>query len=193
MDFGFKKRQMKRIFLVMALVLGVFCAKAQTPTDSVGVYMVRGNDITPMSVINYDATKISKGFMSAKAKLEFAGATSQNQFNGSAKFRIYFGQPPVNEMANLYMFMPNYKISDFGIGQFEVKKNKRLLTTANAAVFGSSGSGAKSSDNVSMEITELRPNAYEVTITGAPGEYCIMHTFRGSGGFGGVFDFTILP
>lgn len=184
---------MKKVFLIIALCVCALQLAAQTQQDSVGVYMVRGDVIAPMSAINYDGTKISKGFMSAKAKLEFAGATSENQFIGAAKFRIYFGQPPVDKMASLYMFMPNYKIGDFGIGQFEVKKNKRLLTTAKAAVFGSNGSGAKASENISMEVTELRPNAYEITVTGAPGEYCIMHTFRGSGGYGGVFDFTILP
>ncbi len=182
---------MKRIVFALSLMLSLLTVKAQT--DSVGIYMVRDSILTRMEATNYIGIKISKGFMSAKAKLEFAGATSKNQFQKTAKFRIYFGQPSVNDMAALYMFMPNYKIDDFGVGQFEIKKNKRLLTTAKAAFFGSSGSGATSSDNVTMKVTELRRNVYEITVTGLPGEYCIMHTFRGSGGYGGVFDFTILP
>ena len=184
---------MKKMFLIFAMCVCTLRLSAQEQQDSVGIYMVRGDVMAPMSAINYYGMKISKGFMSAKAKLEFAGATSENQFNGTAKFRIYFGQPPADKMTSFYMFMPNYKIGDFGIVKFEVKKNKRLLTTAKAAVFGSSGGGAKTSENISMEITELHPNAYEIVVTGAPSEYCIMHTFRGSGGYGGVFDFTILP
>lgn len=184
---------MKKLLFILVAMFGSIVLYAQTPTDSVGIYMMIDGKAIPMNPINYDATKISKGFMSAKAKLEFANSTSQNQFKKEAKFRIYFGQPSVNDMSSLYMFMPNYKISDLGVGQFEVKKGKRLLTTAKAAVFGSSGGGAKSSEKVTMEVVELRPNAYEVSICGDPGEYCIMHTFRGSGGFGGVFDFTLLP
>ena len=184
---------MKKIVFVLFLIVNILSAKAQTETDSVGIYMIRDNIAVFMSPVNFSGTSISRGFMSAKSKLEFTGATSKNQFHKVAKFRIYFGQPSLNDLATLYMFNPTYKIEDFGIGKFEVKKNKRLLTTARVAVFGSSGSGAVSSDKVSMQTTEIRPGVYEVTVKGAPGEYCIMHTFRGGGGYGGVFDFTLLP
>lgn len=182
---------MKKVFIVIALCVCALTSKAQTPSDSVGVYAVNADGINPMELINYKNTKISKGFMSAKAKLEFDGATSPNHFKGTAKFRLYFGQPNPNDMARLYMFMPNYSVKDFGIGRFEVKKDCRQLTTANMSVFGGGNAGAKQTDKLSYETVEIRPGLYEVTVTGVPGEYCIMHTFRGSAGYGGVFDFTI--
>lgn len=177
----------------MLLAFSAVFAKAQTPADSVGVYMVRDNVIKPIEAINFVGSKVSRGFMSAKSKLEFQGGTSKNQFKGSAKLRIYFGQPATADLMTLYMFTPSYKINDFAVGQFEVKDNKRLLTTSKAAVFGGVSGGAQASEKVHMSVVELRPNVYEIMITGAPGEYCIMHNFRGGGGFGGVFDFTILP
>lgn len=182
---------MKKILLIFVLCLCALTSKAQTPSDSVGVYAVNADGINPMELINYKNTKISTGFMSAKAKLEFDGATSPNHFKGIAKFRIYFGQPSPNDMIRLYMFMPNYSIKDFGIGQFEVKKKNRLLTTANMSVFSGGNAGAKQTENITYEAVEIRPGVYDITITGVPGEYCIMHTFRGSAGYGGVFDFTI--
>lgn len=176
---------MKYIILLLAFYIWAISANAQISPDSIGVYSVYDDVIKPINVINYNGLKISKGFMSAKAKLEFAGATSPNRFKGRARFRIYFGQPTSYELASLYMFSPSYKINDFGIGQFEVKKDNRFLTTAEAALFGNTSSGAKSSENITIEVVELRPNVYEVTVTGKPGEYCIMHTFRGSAGYGG--------
>lgn len=182
---------MKKIFLILTLCACVLQSKAQTPSDSIGVYAVNGGQTTPVELINYKNTKISKGFMSAKAKLEFDGTTSPNHFKNVAKFRIYFGQPSPNDMIRLYMFMPNYSIKDFGIGQFEVKKKNRLLTTANMSVFSGGNAGAKQTENLTYEAVEIRPGVYDITVTGVPGEYCIMHTFRGSAGYGGVFDFTI--
>lgn len=182
---------MKKAFIIIALCVCALQLSAQTPSDSVGVYTVNADGINPMELINYKNTKISRGFMSAKAKLEFDGATSPNHFKGTAKFRIYFGQPSPNDMVRLYMFMPNYSIKDFGVGQFEVKKKNRLLTTANMSVFSGGNAGAKQTENLSYEVIEVRPGVYDVIVTGKPGEYCIMHTFRGSAGYGGVFDFTI--
>lgn len=182
---------MKKAFIIIALCVCALQLSAQTPSDSVGVYTVNADGINPMELINYKNTKISRGFMSAKAKLEFDGATSPNHFKGTAKFRIYFGQPSPNDMVRLYMFMPNYSIKDFGVGQFEVKKKNRLLTTANMSVFSGGNAGAKQTENLSYEVIEVHPGVYDVIVTGKPGEYCIMHTFRGSAGYGGVFDFTI--
>lgn len=182
---------MKKVFLIIALCACALQLKAQTPTDSIGVYAIDGGKITPVELINYTGAQISRGFMSAKAKLEFNGKTSSHHFKGTAKFRIYFGQPNPYDMARLYMFMPNYSIKDFGVGRFEVKKDCRRLTTANISVFSGGKAGAKQTDKITYDTVEIRPGVYEVTVTGLPGEYCIMHTFKGSAGYGGVFDFTI--
>lgn len=182
---------MKKLFILIALCVCALQSKAQTPTDSIGVYAIDGSTITPVELINHTGTQISRGFMSAKAKLEFSGKTSPHHFKGTAKFRIYFGQPTPYDMMRLYMFMPNYSIKDFGIGQFEVKKDCRRLTTANVSVFSGGNAGAKQTDKITYNAVEIRPGVYEVTVTGSPGEYCIMHTFKGSAGYGGVFDFTI--
>lgn len=165
--------------------------KSQNTSDSIGVYAVMGDVIKPVELINYNNVKISRGFMSAKTKLEFNEKTSPTRFKGAAKFLLYFGQPSSYDMAKLYMFTPTYSVKDFGIGKFEVKKGKRLLTTAKVAVFGSINTGAEDSEDIAYDVLEVRPGVYELTITGAPGEYCIMHTFRGGAGYGGVFDFTI--
>lgn len=182
---------MKKVFLIIALSVCALKLVAQTPTDSIGVYAINGNSVTPVELINYKSTKISKGFMSAKAKLEFSGKTSPHHFKGVAKFKIYFGQPNPMDMMRFYMFMPNYSIKDFGIGKFEVKKDCRQLTTAKISAFSGGVAGAKQSDKINFSSIEVRKGVYEVTISGEPGEYCIMHTFNGSAGYGGVFDFTI--
>lgn len=183
---------MKKLFLVLAIICWrAFAVNAQTATDSIGVYAINNGAVTPVELINYKNTKISKGFMSAKAKLEFNGKTSPNHFRDVAKFRVFFGQPSPDKAVKLFMFTPSYSISDFGIGQFEVKKENRLLTTANISAFSGGSSGAKQTDNITYDVVEVRPGVYDITITGKPGEYCIMHTFRGGAGYSGVFDFTI--
>lgn len=181
---------MKNLLLFL-FCLCAFASKAQTPADSLGVYAIYGDKITPVELIDYHNTKISMGFMSAKTKLEFDNETSPHHFNGAAKFRIYFGQPSPYQAARLYMFAPNFSIRDFGIGQFEVKKGRRLLTTTKVSVFSGGDIGAQQAEEFTIETLEIRPGVYEVTVIAAPGEYCIMHTFRGSAGYGGVFDFTI--
>lgn len=182
---------MKRILLAILGCVFTFATKAQTTTDSIGVYAVNNGAVTPIELINYSNTKIAKGFMSAKAKLEFSGKTSPNHFKGAAKFRIFFGQPGPDKVMQLFMFTPNYSIKDFGVGQFEVKKDNRLLTTAKVSAFSGGNTGVKQADNITYNVVEVRPGVYDVTVTGAPGEYCIMHTFRGCAGYNGVFDFTI--
>ena len=42
-----------------------------------------------------------------------------------------------------------------------------------------------------VETKEIRNGVYDISVKGKPGEYCLMFTANGTGGFGGVFDFTI--
>lgn len=182
---------MRRFLLIVVLFVGFLRLNAQATTDSIGVYAITDNSIEAVDPITYTSMKVKPGFMSAKAKLEFAGKTSPHHFKDVAKFRVFFGQPSPYEAAKLYMFTPAYSMKDFGIGEFEVKKNKRQLNTTKVSAFTGVDSGAKEAKDVEMEVAEVRPGVYDVTVTGKPGEYCIMHIYKGSAGYGSVFDFTI--
>lgn len=107
-----------------------------------------------------------------------------------ATLRMYFGNPSPQQMMNLYMFTPTYSIKNFDVARFDVKKGKRFLTGVTASITGSSV-GVASAEDIQIETKELRSGVYDVTIKGKPGEYCLMFTANGTGGFGGVFDFTI--
>jgi hypothetical protein len=180
---------MKHILYLIALLWGI-SAQAQTPTDSIGIYAVKDGSITKMQPVSYKGTKISRGFASAKAKLEFDGSAAATKFNGTAVFRLYFGTPAATEMRTLYMFTPMYSVSDFSVGSFEVKKQQRLLTTSSVSLAGGR-MGAQDAKGVTVEATQLHDNVYEIKVSGAPGEYCIMHSSKGTGGYSGVFDFSI--
>lgn len=85
------------------------------------------------------------------------------------------------------MFTPSYSVEDFIVGQFEVKKEKRYLTTATASIVGSKV-GVSAAKGVNVEYRQLRDNVYEITVTGPAGEYCIMPVLYGTAGYAGVFD-----
>ncbi|MEG1885967.1 MAG: hypothetical protein RR182_06745 [Alistipes sp.] len=61
----------------------------------------------------------------------------------------------------------------------------------NISILGSSSIGASEAKELKMETKQLRPNVYEITVSGPAGEYCIMPMINGAGGYSGVFDFTI--
>lgn len=187
---------MKKIFVMLLLCLPLF-AIAQVPTDSVGLFAVHDTQLVRMDKITHQKIKGSGGLGAAltmgvakvKAKLEFKGATSDNHFTNEAKFRFYFGTSSIEQIQNLYMFNTTYSIKDFDVAKFEVKKGNRLLTGASSSLLGSSA-GVSSAD-VRITTTEIRKGVYDVAVTGEPGEYCVMFIGGGTGGFGGVFDFTI--
>ena len=173
--------------LIVGLCLS-FSAAAQT--DSIGVYAVRGSSVDRIDVINYKQTKISSAVVAGKAKLVFDGAASTNQFKGTARFRLYFGTPSPYDVAKYYMFTPSYSVKDFGVGQFEVKKGMRFLTTASVSILGSKV-GAAEAKGLSVQTYKLRDNVYEIVVSGPAGEYCIMPVLNGVAGYSGVFDFGI--
>lgn len=181
---------MKKI-LVLISILASFGMSARAQTDSIGVYSVRDSLIERIDVLKYKQTKISSSMFKGKAKLAFDGTTSTNVFTGSATFRLYFSIPSPYDAAKYYMFTPSYSAKDFGVGKFEVKKGVRYLTTANISILGSSSIGASEAKELKMETKQLRPNVYEITVSGPAGEYCIMPMINGAGGYSGVFDFTI--
>lgn len=184
---------------LVLFLLGIFpiLSYAQTSSDSIGIYAIHDFEVTRVEKITHQRVKgtgalgaaFSFGISKIKAKLEFKGSTSSNVFRNTAKFRIYFGNPPIQEVQKFYMFTPNYSIKDFDVAQFQKKKNSRMLTGASASLFGSTY-GVESA-SVNVKTTEIRNGVYDVEITAEPGEYCIMFTGSGAGGMAGVFDFTI--
>lgn len=189
---------MKKFLFSLACTASTLCLEAQTSIDSVGIFAIHEDQATRIEKITHQSIKGSGGLASMatfgvakiKSKLEFKGATSPHQFEGIATMRIYFGQPSPQQMMNLYMFMPNYSISNFDIARFEVKKNKRLLTGISSSITGSKV-GVSTPDDLEIVTEEVRSGVYNITVKGKPGEYCVMFNANGTGGFGGVFDFTI--
>ena len=191
---------MKKYLLaaILAVSANSLMAQNNTPNDTVGIFAVANDTVVRINKITHQAIKGSGGLASVatfgaakiKAKMEFKGATSPHQFDKTATLRLYFGQPPIQQIQALYMFTPNYTIEDFDVARFDVKKGKRLLTGVSTNIVGSTV-GVQSADDMQIETKELRPNVYEIIVSGKPGEYCIMFTGNGTGGFGGVFDFTI--
>lgn len=108
MDNRFKKRKMKRIFLVMALVFGVFCVKAQT-IDFLGVE-VCGADTTAFCTILKDKgyTYFGTNEKSIMYVGKFAGVDASVMvvpFDGSDKVNaVVFSMDNLNpvKMGNLY-------------------------------------------------------------------------------------------
>lgn len=189
---------MKKIFaaLVMTLLMGT--VKAQMSTDSVGLFAIHGEKATRIDKITHNGIKGSGslaslatlGVAKIKSKLEFKGETSEHQFEGTAALRMYFGNPSPQQMVNLYMFTPSYNIKNFDVARFDVKKGKRLLTGIKVSITGSH-LGVESANDMQVETKEIRNGVYDISVKGKPGEYCLMFTANGTGGFGGVFDFTI--
>lgn len=171
---------------------------AQTPTDSIGLYAIHDGKATRIEKLTHSAIKGSGGLASMatfgmakmKSKLEFKGETSNHQFVGTATLRVYFGKPSPQQITELYMFTPTNSIKNFEVARFQVKKGKRLLTGVSVSLLGSRV-GVPSSDEVQVETKEIREGVFEIIIKGEPGEYCLMNNSNGTGGFGGVFDFTI--
>lgn len=190
---------MKRyLIMLMCLVFVSANAQSQTPADSVGVWAANGGSYSRINKITQQGVKGSGGLASAatfgiaktKAKLEFKGETSEHPFNGAALLRLYFGNPPLEQMTNLYMFTPAYSVKNFDVARFDAKKGKRYLTGISASITGSAV-GVSSADDLQINIKEVRAGVYDIKVSGKPGEYCLMFTANGVGGFGGVFDFTI--
>lgn len=188
----------KYIFLAV-LNLFTYSAFAQIDADSVGIFAVKDGKAVRMDLLRHKRIKTSGawgfaltgGLASIKTKLEFGGETSDYRFRGKAKMRMYFGTPPIEKMASLYMFTPNYTIKDFEISRFQVKKGRRRLTNMSVSIIGSS-MGADNDDEVCIHTTKVKDGVYDLEVSGPAGEYCVIFSNGGAGsGFTGVYDFTI--
>lgn len=184
-------RLLRNMRIVIFLLISIICSAVSfAQQQAVGLYMINGDTETAMTPIKYKNIKIS-GTFSKTARLEFADAKSQNRFTGTAKFKFVFGAVDAYHSMTHYMFAPMYSVNDFGIAQFEVKKDKRYLATVKIKPFGTSSTGVKESDRVKATTQELEKGVYIMEITAEPGEYCIIFNSMGTGGYSGTFDFGI--
>lgn len=146
--------------IIISLLISIICSAVSfAQQQAVGLYMINGDTKTAMTPIKYKNIKIS-GTFSKTARLEFADAKSQNRFTGTAKFKFVFGAVDAYHSMTHYMFAPMYSVNDFGIAQFEVKKDKRYLATVKIKPFGTSSTGVKESDRAKTTTQELEKGVY---------------------------------
>lgn len=167
--------------------------------DSVGIYAHIGGNLVPMKYIEVKEIERTGYFNPFKDKelSLFGGKTSPYQFTGTAHFRIYFTHDR-NSISEYYdMFSSDYTIDDFFVVKFKNVSKGRQMTSA---VFHSNRiKGAKYDSSVKVNVEKINDNIYDVTVEGAPGEYCLTYNINKSGTYEGnkgggsrsVFDFTI--
>ncbi len=181
---------MKKIILTALCTL--FTAVVYSQTDSIGVYSVCNGSVQRVEITKPVGTKMSSAVFSGKVKLQFDNATSETVFNDSAKFRVFYAVPSPYDAAKYFMFTPSYSIKDLSVAKFTVKKEMRYLTSSTVSIIGSSTIGAKKAKDVNIVTKQIRPNVYEITITGPAGEYCLLPLLNGiATAHSGVFAFTI--
>lgn len=132
---------------------------------------------------NQRFTDMNKSFIVIALAMVLAKAKAQTPADSVGLFAIHDGEATRIER-------PAYSVKNFDVARFEVKKGKRMLTGVTASITGSKV-GVSAADDLQVETAEVRTGVYDVTVKGKPGEYCLMFTANGTGGFGGVFDFTI--
>lgn len=166
--------------------------------DTVGIYALNNDKLEIMTPINFSNTKIntfgtalSFGLASTKLKYEYTDKTSPYQFEGEARFRIYFGIVPASKAARFYMFSSSYSIRDLQVAKFNVKKNKRILDGGSVNIWSGVNMGVKKDNDLRIEYKTIRDGVYDVVIKATPGEYCFVFNINGTGAYNSVFDFTI--
>lgn len=174
-------------------------AIAKFKQDSVGIYANIGGKLVPMKYTEVKEIERTGYFNPFKDKelSVFGGKTSPYQFTGAAHFRIYFTHDR-NSISEYYdMFSSDYTIDDFFVAKFKNVSKGRQMTSA---VFHSNRiKGAKCDSSVKFNVEKINDNIYDVTVEGAPGEYCLTYNINKSGTYEGnkgggnrsVFDFTI--
>ncbi len=168
----------------------------------VGIAVISGTDTTQIHPIKYYKMKhgtnalaygLTYGIAKIKNKALYKGSTSPNVVNVGDKLRFTFGHIPLEYMATLYMFQPQYSIRNFSLAAFSKKKDRRELTSGELSVWTGYDSGVTTeNDDVKFTVETVAPNVYEATVTEAePGEYCFIFVDGGAGVYTSVYDFTI--
>jgi len=174
-------------------------AMGKLKQDSVGVYANIGGNLVAMKHIDFKEIERT-GYINPfkdKELIVFDGKTSPYQFTETAHFRVYFTHDR-NSISEYYdMFSSDYTIDDFFVVKFKNVSKGRQMTSA--VVHSNRIEGAKGDSSVKFNVKKINDNVYDVTIEGAPGEYCLTYNLNKSGtgngmkgsGSKSVFDFTI--
>lgn len=163
--------------------------------DTVGIYADMGDKLVPMKHIEANENRITMNDYASKWLLSYKGKTSNYGFdNGKAHFRIYFTHDR-NSISEYYkMFSNELTIDDFIICKFKVKNNMREFIGAKnkMGIIGYSHikSKGEQAKDVTVSVTKIRDNVFDMTVEGVPGEYCLTWNEKKAASWT-VFDFTI--
>lgn len=199
----------KTIILFCAILFSSISSFAQfhdvqvlPPDIEVGISIISNGDTIAIEPITYYKQKIGAGaFKSAltygatkmKNKNFYKGKNSPNQIKEGDVIRFTFGEIPIEFMGSLYMFQPQYTIRNFSLCKFDVKKDRRELTTGEISLWSGSDLGVSENNNIEFEVKLVSGNIYEAKIIRAtPGEYCFVFSDKGVGAYTSIFDFSVI-
>lgn len=159
--------------------------------DSIGIYVQTAEGWKQREALkSHQATANLSAFL-MESKLQFPGRKAEVRFDSVAIFRVYFGVPAPEEAGKYAMFMPDKSINGFSVVKFTQHKDKRRLRTMKARPFVGVVDGVEETDDLTIDVKEIRKGLYELHIFGKPGEYGIIYTADGMGGYSGIYDFGI--
>jgi hypothetical protein len=199
----------KTIILFCAILFSAISSFAQfhdaqvlPPNIEVGISIISNGDTTTIEPITYYKQKNGAGaFVSAltygatkvKNKNFYKGKNSPNQVKEGDVIRFAFGEIPIEFIGSLYMFQPQYTIRNFSLCKFDVKKDRRELTTGEISLWGGSDLGVSENNDIEFEVKLVGGNIYEAKIIRAtPGEYCFVFSDKGVGAYTSIFDFSVI-
>ncbi|MDE6695816.1 MAG: hypothetical protein K2K25_02955 [Muribaculaceae bacterium] len=199
---------MKKLIILLFLSLfslNLFAQFSNAPVPSsdsnIGITIIAPDKETKIEPVKYYKTKAGSGAFVAgltygatkiKNKNFYKGASSPNKVNEGDKFRFSFGTVPVNLVAQMYMFAPQYTIRNFQLVKLSSKKDHRELVTGELGLWNGYDSGVKESTDIDFEVTVIDDTTYEVTIKSAkPGEYAFVFSDNGIGAYQSIFDFSV--
>lgn len=163
--------------------------------DSVGIYANIEGKLVAMKHIDANENRITDNTFGSKWILTYNGSTSNYLFSGrKAIFRIYFTHDK-NSISEYYkMFSDNLGVNDFIVCRLNKKGNKREFVGGkfSSAVFSDAHtkSKAEAAKDVKISVKKISDNVYDMTVEGAPGEYCLTWNEKTAASWT-VFDFTI--
>lgn len=198
---------MKRVLLLMLGIVSVTLAQAQFSnapvtalTDTIGIYITSPQGkMTHIEPIHFYQVKentgmfknaLSGGIAKIKNKNLYEGNASPNRVSPGDRIRVYF-RPALD--SPYYMFDPMYTLRNFIVTKFDVKKNRRELTTFSVSDVHAPEYGVKETGDLKFDVRLIAPNTYELEILDGsePGEYCFVFINGAQGVFDRVFDFSV--
>ncbi len=199
---------MKRYLLFLSVIGMILQANAQFSNapvtalaDTVGIYITSPQGrMTHIEPIHFYQVKentgmfknaLTGGIAKIKNKNLYEGNASPNKLNPGDCLRVYF-RPALD--SPYYMFDPMYTLRNFIVTRFDVKKNRRELTTFSVSDVHAPEYGVKETDALKFDVRLIAPNTYEIEILDGsePGEYCFVFINGTQGVFDRVFDFSVI-